>query len=329
MNGVTSEGRRTGTSQHLKSIILSLIALGLIAAFVYYLYVNSDKYLGLLRLSTQAVIFLFVSSLISTVINGLINTYLFQSLGVNLSHLDGFYLAAASSLANQLPISGGIITRGYYLKQKHNLSYTKYFSATLALFFCFIAVNGLIGTAILLYWVLVKKIVVSSLLLTGFAIMAACLLVFWLPLDNIKILNRLHKWVRQASEGWMLISRNPVLLVKLVGLQTSFMLLLAIRYWLAFHMLSQNVSVGVVILFSSASVLTQIVSIAPGGLGVREGLVGGVAAALGFDVGISVVAVGLDRLVATSTILLIGGISTIILGKQISETSITHGKQIP
>jgi len=53
------------------------------------------------------------------------------------------------------------------------------------------------------------------------------------------------------------------------------------------------------------------------------------AAALGFDKGKSVVAVGLDRLVATATILLIGGISTIILGKQISETSMKHSKQIP
>jgi len=104
-------------------------------------------------------------------------------------------------------------------------------------------------------------------------------------------------------------------------LQTCLMLFLAIRYWLAFHMLSQDVSVADVILFSSASVLTQLVSVAPGGLGVTEAIVGAIASAIGFDLGVSIVSVGLDRLVSTFVILLVGGISTIILSKQVSNHS--------
>ena len=87
-------------------------------------------------------------------------------------------------------------------------------------------------------------------------------------------------------------------------------------------MLSQNVTFGDVMLFSAASILTQLVSIAPGGLGVREAIVGAVASALGFDMGMSLVAVGLDRLISTLAILLIGGLSAIILGKQISDLPI-------
>jgi uncharacterized membrane protein YbhN (UPF0104 family) len=309
-------------SSKLQTIILSSITLLLVAAFVYYLYLNADKYLELFHLSTSGVLVILLLSLAFTFVSGSITTSLYRGLGVDLSFRDGFLLNAASTLANQLPISGGIISRGFYLKRKYDLSYPKFLSATVALFLCFVGTNGLVGLVILLGGILLKRIGVSAALLIGFTGMATCLLVFWLPIDQIKLPDRIHKLLHQAVEGWMLISRNPGLLLNLIGLQLSLVISLAIRYWLAFHMLSQNVSLGEAMLFSSATILTQLVSIAPGGLGVREAIVGAVASALGFEVGASVVAVGLDRLVSTVPILLIGGISTIILGKQISDLSI-------
>ena len=305
----------------LHSIILSLLALGVITAFFYYLYLNADNYLELLNISSSLVFSLVAISSIGMFINGLINTILFRSMGAHLSHRDGFVLAAASTLANQLPISGGMIAKGYYLKKRHNLAYTKFFSVSLAIFVCFVSVNGLIGIAILLSWTALKKAPISPFLWIGFAIMSACILLFWLPFDRLRIPNNLRSRVSQAIDGWMFISKNPIVGFNLVVLQTIMMFLLAGRYWLAFHMLSQNVSLGDVILFSSASVLTQLVSIAPGGLGITESIVGAVALALGFDMGVSVVAVGFDRLLSTSVILIIGGVSTIILGKEISDFS--------
>jgi uncharacterized membrane protein YbhN (UPF0104 family) len=314
-------------NQRFRSVLLYVISLAIVAAFIYYLYINSDKFLGILHISPLFVAVILILSLANPVLNGAINTYMFQGLGADLSHRDGFLLAAVSTLANQLPVPGGLVSKGIYLKRKYNLTYTKYLSATLALFFCFIAVNGFIGVVILLYWILYKGIAVPIILLGGFSLMTVCLSIFWLPLGRIKIPKMIHGRIHQAEEGWMLISGNPVLLLKLIGIQSSLMLILALRYWLAFHMLSQSITIGQAILFSSASVLTQLVSIAPGGLGVREAIVGGVASALGFDIGVSIVAVGLDRLIVTISIVILGGISTIIMGKEISEPSMEDGKQ--
>jgi uncharacterized protein (TIRG00374 family) len=72
-------------------------------------------------------------------------------------------------------------------------------------------------------------------------------------------------------------------------------------------------------LFSAATVLTQLVSIAPGGLGIREAVVAGVAASLGFDAGISVVAVALDRGVAMVVVIALGTIYTYILSSKTSQ----------
>ncbi len=309
-------------SFHFRSAVILIMSLGIIAGFVYYLYANADTYLELLRISTSGVAALFVLSASFPLFNGFANTYLFRGLGVNLSHREGFLLAASTSLANQLPLPGGIVTKAIYLKYKHDLSYTDYFSATLALFFCSVAVNGFIGLGVLLYWFLFKRVAVSAPLLIGFTAMAACIFVFWLPLPQVGVPHRVRKWLDQAMKGWALIGSNPALLVKLLGLQTSLMMLFAIRYWLAFRMLSQNITVSQVILLSCASILTQLVSIAPGGLGVQEAIVGGMVSVFGFELPASVAAVELDRLVATFAIVLIGWISTVLLGKKITEASV-------
>jgi len=313
-------------SSRLRSLILSVVSLGIVSAFVYYLYLNADRFSELLQVSFAGILALLLLTLATMLINGFINVAMFWGLGVKISHRDGFVLAAASTFANQLPISGGMIARGVYLKNKHNLSYAKFISASLAIFVCFIAVNGFIGLVILLYRMAFAGNPVSPFLLLGFGAMAACIIVFWIPLDFFRVPERFRNRITQAVDGWMFVGKYPALVLNLVGLQTASMILLAARYYVAFHMLSQNVSMSDVALFSSAAVLTQLVSIAPGGLGVTESIVAAVASALGFDMGVSVVAVGLDRLVSTIAILIVGGIDTVILGKQLADIPEKTGK---
>jgi uncharacterized protein (TIRG00374 family) len=148
--------------------------------------------------------------------------------------------------------------------------------------------------------------------------MTGCFLLFFLPLERIKVPDGLQRRISQLLEGWLLISRNPMLLPKLIGWQNLLFFLLAARYWLAFRMLSQNVTLSQAVLFSSATVLTQLVSFAPGGWGVREAIVGAISASLGFDLGVSVAAVTLDRLISTAFNILIGWYSVMMLERQIS-----------
>jgi hypothetical protein len=52
---------------------------------------------------------------------------------------------------------------------------------------------------------------------------------------------------------------------------------------------------------------------------VREGIVAIVASVYGIEMGVSVLAVGIDRLVATSVILVLGTVFTYILGKKAAD----------
>ncbi len=313
------------SNRYLRLILLALLCLGLLAALASYLYINAEKYKQLLHLSVIGVIALLVLAFTFPVFNGFINIYMFQSLSVNLSYPEGFLLAAAATLANQLPLPGGILARGMYLKKKHGLSYTQYFGSQLALFLCAFAINGFLGLGVLIVAFLSTGSVPPPILLIAFTMMAATILVLWLPLERITIPAALRRWTQQALQGWTLFSHYPVVLLKLIGLEIITTVLLAMRYWVAFHMLSQNVTMGQVLLFSCASILTQLISFLPGGLGVREAIVGGIALVLGFDFAVSVAAVGLDRLVSTVVVVLVGGISTVILGRIISETPFESG----
>jgi uncharacterized membrane protein YbhN (UPF0104 family) len=297
-----------------------LVTLCVLIAFGVYLYNNIDKYINLIQISASGVVMLFVLALIFPVLNGMQNTYLYRELGLKkFTHLDGWMITAASSLANQLPLPGGIVSKGYYLKNKHNLSYTRFTSSTFASFFCFLAVNGFTGLLVMLYAKLFTNNPTPAVLVIAFAAMTAVILVFWLPVDRFKMPARVQNLTHQAVEGWVVIGKSPLLLVRLVVIQMLLVLLLSLRYYIAFHMLSQSVGLYQTLLFASASILTQLVSIAPGGLGVREAIVAAAASALGFDPAISVVAIGLDRLVMTVMIVLTGWISTVILGRDIAD----------
>jgi uncharacterized membrane protein YbhN (UPF0104 family) len=300
-----------------RPVLLTLILLLVLAGFVYYLSSNAAELSGMVRLSVPGVLGIAIISLAFPLTNGLINTHLFRAMGANLTSVDGFLLAASATFANQLPLPGGIVTRGLYLKRMHGLSFSQYMGSQVALFICSVTMNGFIGLGILMETILLRRSTVHPLLLVAFAAMAAAILVLWVPLERVNLPPRLRVWRDEAVQGWILLAHDRRLLLKLLGLQLATTLLLAARYWLAFRMLSQNVSPGQVLLFSAGSILTQTISFLPGGLGVREVIVGGIASILGFGLAASVAAVGLDRLVATAVTVLLGSVSTVLLGRQL------------
>ena len=93
-----------------RSLILIAVGTALIALFVYYVMVNLDQFAQLFHVSVRSVIALIGATVMGTVIGGLVNCLVFRDLQARLSYQDGFILAAVSTLANQLPVSGEIVT---------------------------------------------------------------------------------------------------------------------------------------------------------------------------------------------------------------------------
>src|SRR3990172_3519728 len=216
-------------NKRFRSIILAMLSIGLVVGFIYYLYIKADEYLQLLNVSASGVAMLFLLSLAFPWLNGVQNPLLYRSLGtMEFSHWDGFHLSATSSLANQLPLPGGIVSKGYYLKRKYNLSYTMYSSSTVALFVCYLSLNGLIGLAILAYWTFILQVHVSLFLWVGFILLTSLVSVFWLPLDRMVLPAGINDRFQRALEGWFHISHHPWMALKIMAVQTIMIFFLAV-----------------------------------------------------------------------------------------------------
>jgi uncharacterized membrane protein YbhN (UPF0104 family) len=321
--------KKAGWRDKLKTIWPSLFSVVVLLIFVVYLYLNADQFKSLLDLSILSILMVIGLVLISIGLKGLVNYLLYREMGASSIRVgEGVGLAVINTVSNQLPFAGGLIAKGVYLKKRYQVAYTQYVSATLAVYVCYVSSTGMVGLGVLGYWYISGGEAPLSLAL-GFLGMAASISLLWIPL-NFAFLPR--KWQRRAlqlADGWKILQQNPVLVLELVGLQIALTVLAAGRLWITFHALSQDVTMLHCMLFSSASILTRLVSISPGGFGVREGIIAGIASVLGFDLGVSAVAVGLERLITTPVNIVLGIGYAYFLGKEAIDVPSEPGSADP
>lgn len=307
----------------LKLVIPYILSSAAILIFIDYLLRNAERFKELLDLSIGSLFLLAGLVLVTLVANGLLNYLLYQDLGAPATFNESIGLAAVNTLANLLPFTGGMMAKGVYLKKKYELAYTRFLSATLALYVCFVAANGVIGSMILAYWTLSEGFSIPVPLILAFLGMVVSLIVFWIPINVPNVSGKWKKRLARLLSGWHVLRHNQSLIIKLVGVQLFMTLIFAGRFWIAFHILSQEVSLMQCILFAAATILTRLVSITPGALGIREAIVAAIAAVLGFEVDVSIIAVGIDRLVATFVIIVVGTVYTYVLSRQVINDSLS------
>lgn len=299
----------------IKTYIPSIIVLIAFIVLGIFIFRNIDQLRELFQLSYDRLFLLVLLVLITSLLNGWVNYLLYTYLGLSISFFSSYGLATVNTLANQMPLSGGLIAKGIYLKKKFDLPYTKYISATLALFIVFLATNGLIGLTLLNVYHWSVGTPTPLIINLGFGLMIASIFLFFIPLRIDIFPEKWQEYINKMNEGWLILKKHRFLLISLIGIQLLAILTMGLRFWFAFQLFTQDISFHLCILYASATILTRLVNIIPGGIGVREGIVAGMAAIFGFDAGVSVLAVGLDRLISTIIIAILGTVFSYILSK--------------
>lgn len=301
----------------LRDSFPAILAIAAVLGFGVYIFQNAERYERLLNFSIGPLLLLLLLVSIGRFCYGVINYIVYHVIDTPVTLNESVGLAAINSLANHLPFSGGIIAKGAYLKRRYQLTYTRFLSITLALYLFFLSANGVIGTITLSYLRIFKGELVSPFVSAGFLFMTGGILFLCLPIDRIRWQYPGRSRVLQLFEGWQALRKNRMAIIQLIGLQIITTLLYAVRLMIAFRLLSQNISFENCLIFSAATVLSQLAAITPGGLGVRELIVAGIAATVQIEPGISVVAVSIDRLVATIVIVILGAFYMYTLGKNV------------
>ena len=81
----------------VRVIILSIVSLGLIFAFIWYLYLNQDKYEDLFRASPLSAGILFMLTPLTMLIDAGISISVFENFGVKISFRDAVLLSGVSA----------------------------------------------------------------------------------------------------------------------------------------------------------------------------------------------------------------------------------------
>jgi hypothetical protein len=242
-------------------------------------------------------------------LRGMTNQLLFSRIGVTAPLSDWFAIASVSALSSYLPASAGLVSKANFLKRVHGLPYREFAVVQVALLLLGIATHGGVGLATIALW----RPAAAVWIAIGFAAMsAAALLVLlpdraaqfargrWLPLDAVTVAR-----LRGCTPG-------------VIALQIGVLIATASSLKLGFSMGPAEVSFAACLVFSAGTVLTRLVWVTPGGLGVREFRIGGLAVLTGYELRDALIASFALRLVEVGVDVALGGAFSLRLAQRLA-----------
>jgi hypothetical protein len=290
-------------------VLLTLAALTVLAVFLIqnrdYISANYAPRPG----SFVAIAALIVATL---ALRGLAHQVLFAPLGISASAFDWFRLTTVSSFANYLPLSAGMVAKAFVLKRVHALPYRRFAVGQVALLVVVVSTNGVVGLATV---AIAFPEHIIGVIGAGFAAMIATAMLMFLPSSALRRLpDRWLPWEIEATPSLRRAWPAAALL------QVGNLLATAAAFRIAFAMGSSEVGFAACIVFAAVAVLTRLVAITPGAIGIREFLVGGLAYLTGFELRDAVIASTAVRTVEIAVVFALGGIFTHGLSNQVSAS---------
>jgi uncharacterized membrane protein YbhN (UPF0104 family) len=296
----------------LRKVVPAIVTLVVLAALAAFL-VEHRAHIAETH-SLRPGSFLAVAALIAATLGlrSLAHQRLFGRLGVSASLRDWFALVTVSALSNYLPFSGGLVAKALYLKRVHDIPYRLFAVGQASLVLAIFATNGAVGLATLLLRLPESA---AGVVVAIFALMIASGALVLVPERAARRLGgRWFPWeatsapaVRRAWPGVAL-------------LQVGILLATAASLKLCFSMGLSDVPFAACVLFAASAVITRLVSITPGAIGIREFLIGGLAHLTGFDLRDAVIASMLSRSVEIAVVFGLGTAFTYTLtGKMASS----------
>jgi uncharacterized membrane protein YbhN (UPF0104 family) len=231
------------------------------------------------------------------------------ALGVRVPFADSAALAQAATLLNFLPMQAGTLLRGRIMKAR-SLSFARYLAMMSCLVLLNIAAAAVIGLLALLLARTIPGATVSTAAIALGTIALAIFIAFLLPLQRIPLG---HGWlsqrIRDASTGWQQIKTELRTILVLIGTSAASPVLLGLRFWICFSVLSLQVPLAESLLLGAAVLVAAPISVTPGGIGVREIIATALGAAAGLSFPSVLAAVTLDRVVSLLFSVVAGGAS--------------------
>ena len=192
------------------------------------------------------------------------------------------------------------------------MPYQRFAVGQVALLLAIVATNGAVG--------LVALAVAGP---TRGAVVVAAAFVAMLGVGALVLLP--ERFAKRLSARWFPWEASSAPAVRrawpaIAALQTGILLATSASLALCFRMGDAPVGLAACVLFCAAAVVTRVVSITPGAIGIREFLIGALAALTGFEARDAVIASTLARVVELAVIGVLGALFTYTLSGRVAES---------
>lgn len=266
--------------KNIKKYISPLLTIFVLLLFGIYLYNNPEI---LVSLKETNPIYIFLIMALYLFIFYLEALFILVTLMIfkrDIDSKEGMYISVLSRIGNYLlPLRAGAVFRATYLKKKYNFEYSNFLSTLYGYYIIFFLTNSILAFLVLLFKGIVLNQTYTTLLLFFLLIILFMLflIIFNLPLVKIEkrstgILKKLISFLSKFLNGWKLIVKERKSFLKLLLLAFGNIFVNTIIIYIEFVSIEKIPKILDVVLYTCISGLSLFVSITPGSLGIREGV---------------------------------------------------------
>lgn len=294
--------RPNPNSRSVRSLVSSAIGLVAIAALARVLYERRAELLHALDVDAGSLALLAALVLSSQAQRAFEFQFMLGRLGVKERFRDSLLLTGAAQLLNYLPFSAGSVARAVALRRRHSLAYSAYVSALMVAALVSAGVSGASGLAASLA---LPTPSAQLALLFGAVLAGACVALLLVTFKMPTGTSAVHLALKRFEEGSVLMRSSGSVAV-LAATSCTKLLWSAARLAVCYHAFGETPSLPALVLLGSAGVITSLVNLTPGNLGLRELALGALTAALGGTLEHGVAAASLERAATLACTMMIG-----------------------
>lgn len=290
-----------------KSLVLSIAVLtAVLVLFGFYIAQHQEQFNRILDLSIVQYSVLSALVILGVLNNGLMLFQYLKSVGISLHAKEYLSLSALTTAGNQLLFRGGALAKAFYLKRRHAFALSRFLPIMGAQFIITLFAVGLMGLAGV-GWLALKGQRVDAVpgLVFAAVILGPTLILKITPAKLPDWLGR-NKYIAMMFDSWQKLCANKAILKILIALSIINVLLYIGRLYAAFHYTGTDIAFVNIYLISLLGILTELIGVVPGGLGIKEVVVGFSTELYGGEIKEGVVAASLDRAVLIGWVFLLG-----------------------
>lgn len=285
-----------------------LLAILVPIAFVAFLWERREHLASVLALSAMHVAMLCLIVALSWVVVAAQNYLLYRASGIAVGFRECVVLTVGSAFGNYLPMRLGTVVRARYLKVVHGLGYARFGSVFGVRTLLTVAATGALGLAGAIGVVLGGGRLSPELVLICAALILIPAVAWLMPLPvQAEGSGRARRLLGDFAEGARVLRRQPGTSMAVLALTLLQQAALVARFELAASATGTETSLALLLLLGPLAMLMSYLSVTPGGLGLREAVMGYVTFATGSGFARGVYVGTVDRAILMAMVGLIGG----------------------